>query len=72
MMLDGIARGWGSTPAEAQNFLGLLMVAYSTHCYIGGNGPLLHLVANVMSKLKIHQDMLSPWRGECDSYQVSR
>ena len=32
--------------------------------------PLLHLVANVISKLKMHEDMLSPWRGECDSDQV--
>ena len=31
--------------------------------------PLLHLVVNVISKLKMHEDMFSPWRGECDSYQ---
>ena len=32
---------------------------------------LLHLVASVISELKMHEDMLSLWRGECDSDQVS-
>ena len=32
---------------------------------------MLHLVVNVISKLGRHEDMLSPWRGECDSNQVS-
>ena len=31
--------------------------------------PLLHLVANAISELEMHEDMLSPWRGECDSDQ---
>ena len=31
--------------------------------------PLLHLVANMISELEIHEDMLSPWRGECDYEQ---
>ena len=31
--------------------------------------PLLHLVASIISKLKTHEDMLSPWRGECDNDQ---
>ena len=44
-----------------QNFLGL--------CHLFD--PLLHLVANVISELGMHEDMLSPWRGECDSDQVS-
>ena len=29
--------------------------------------PLLHLVANVISKFEMHEDMLSPWMGEYDS-----
>ena len=32
---------------------------------------LLHLLASVISELKMHEDMLSLWRGECDSDQVS-
>ena len=32
--------------------------------------PLLHLVTIVVSQLKMHEDMLSPWWGECDSDQV--
>ena len=31
--------------------------------------PLLHLVANVISELETHEDILSPWQGECDSDQ---
>ena len=31
--------------------------------------PLLHLVANVISKLNMYKDMLSSWRGECDRDQ---
>ena len=30
---------------------------------------LLHLVANVISELEEHEDMLSPWKGECNSDQ---
>ena len=33
--------------------------------------PLLHLVANVISELEMHEDILSPWRGECGRDQVS-
>ena len=29
----------------------------------------LHLVINVISELKTYEDMLSPWRGECDNDQ---
>ena len=32
---------------------------------------LLHLLASVISELKMHEDILSLWRGECDSDQVS-
>ena len=31
----------------------------------------LDLVANVTSGSEMHEDMLSPWRGECDSNKVS-
>ena len=34
--------------------------------------PLLHLVANVISKLEMHEDMFCPWEGggaECDCDQ---
>ena len=31
----------------------------------------LDLVANVTSESEMHVDMLSPWRGECDSNKVS-
>ena len=32
--------------------------------------PLLHSMANVISQLKMHEDMFSPWKGECKSEQV--
>ena len=38
------------SPVEAQNFFG------SCHLF----DPLLHLVGNVISKLKMHNDILSP------------
>ena len=35
------------------------------------NSTQLHLVANVISEPKMHDDILSLWRGECDSNKVS-
>ena len=39
-----------------------------TNCHLFN--LLLNLVANVITELKIHEDMLSPQRDECDSSQV--
>ena len=42
---------------------------FSDNCHLFN--LLLYLVANVISELNIHEDMLFPWKGECDSDQVS-
>ena len=60
MMLTQLARGQGSTPRWGTEFFQIAK---------GHFDPLLHLVANVISELEMHEDMLSPWRGECDSDQ---
>ena len=57
MMLTQLARGQVRFDVEGQNFFRL--------CHL--IDPLLHLAANVVSKLETHEDILSPWRGECDS-----
>ena len=51
------------SPIEVQNFFQI------TNCHLFH--PLLHLVANVISELEMHEDMLYPWRGKCDSNQCS-
>ena len=35
------------------------------------NSTQLHFVAYVISEPKMHDDILSPWRGECDRNKVS-
>ena len=50
-MLARIARDHGLIPHSGTEFFGLCHIFH----------PLLHLVANVISKLKMHEDMLSPW-----------
>ena len=44
-------------------FFRLLIVTYLT--------AVLHLVTNVISELKMHEGILSLWRGKCHSGQVS-
>ena len=51
MMLAQIARDQGLIPHSGTEFLGLCHLFHL----------LLHLVANVISKLKMHEDILSPW-----------
>ena len=61
-MLTQLVRGQGSTPHWGTEFFQIVN---------GHFNPLLHLVANVISELKMHEDMLSPWRGECNSDQCA-
>ena len=61
MTLAWIARGQGSIPQWGPEFFGI------ANCHLFDS--LLHLVANVISKLETHEDILSPWRGQCDSDQ---
>ena len=60
MTLARLARGRGSTPRWGTIFFWIAN---------GHFNPLWHLVANVISRLEMHEDMLSSWRGECDSDQ---
>ena len=55
-MLAWIARDWDLIPHKGTE------IFRSCHLF----NPLLHFVPNVISELKMHEDMLSPWRGECD------
>ena len=63
MTLIPITRAWLGvwSPIETQNFFESLITDFY---------PLLHIVANVISKLEINEDMFSPRKGGCDSDQV--
>ena len=63
MMHTWMMRAWGSIPHWGIEYFQIT----NHHLF----DPLLHLVANVISELEMHEDILSSCRGECDSYQVS-